>query len=83
MGRVVCAGDRWVDAGGMPVTDGGGRVKADNNGLLSIVSAQQVDAGNYTCLASNLAAVVQRTVSLVVSGTYPCSLCILYFLLLY
>jgi len=46
---------------------GQGRVRADD-GLLTVGNADELDTGNYTCSASNLAGTTSHNVWIVVSG---------------
>jgi len=61
---------RWVGPDGLEIGAGGESRARAFEGVLSIVGALKSDAGNYTCLVQNAAAVRQRPVSIVVSGQF-------------
>ncbi|XP_076308605.1 cell adhesion molecule Dscam1-like [Tachypleus tridentatus] len=74
--KLVCAiikGDtpiriRWMKDGGAVVRENKRRVQTlDDSSLLVLINVSYSDSGNYTCLASNNAATVNRTTTLVVN----------------
>ena len=63
----VAAVVRWKDSAGRLI-DGEDRVRASEDGLLTISGAIASDSGNYSCHVDNMAASRSRTLWIVVAG---------------